>query len=125
MTAEPTDQTKPDDIGAVKMRLADLGKLVQTSSHLPGGVRSAVSASLDDLGAALAKAEKASRSDREVIVRAAEAATHLVVQRQPDKPLITRSLKSLADAAHALRDREPQVVDVVSRIALALTEIGI
>jgi hypothetical protein len=125
MTADPADQTEPNEIGAVKERLADLGKLVHSSTHLPAGVHRALIRSLDDLGSALAKAEKASLTDRERIVLAAEATTRLAVQRQPDKPLIERSLKSLADAAHALRNREPMVVEAVSRIAMALTDIGI
>jgi hypothetical protein len=125
MPADSSDQTKPDDIAAVKERLAELGKLVKSSSHLPGGVRSALIGSLNDLSSTLAKAEKASVNDRERVLRAAEATTRLIVQRQPDKPLIARSLKSLADAAHALREREPKIVDVVSRIAMALTDIGI
>ncbi len=125
MPADSADQTKPDDIGAVKVRLADLGKLVQTSSHLPAGVRSTLISPLAELSAALAKAEKAGRTDRERVLRAAEATTQLIVQRQPDRPLLERSLKTLSDAAHALRDREPKVVEVVSRIAMALTDIGI
>jgi hypothetical protein len=125
MTADSADQTKPNDVGAVKVRLAELGKMVHSSTHIPAGVRSALIRSLDELGAALAKAEKASLTDRERVLRAAEATTHLAVQRQPDKPLIGRSLKSLSDAAHALRDREPMVVEVVSRIAMALTDIGL
>jgi hypothetical protein len=125
MTAEPADQKKPDDIAAVKARLADLGKLVHSSSHLPGGVRSALISSLDDLSIALAKAENSSPTARERVVHATEAATNLVVQSRPDKSLIARSLTSLSDAAHALQDREPTVLAVVNRFAMALTEIGI
>jgi hypothetical protein len=125
MPADSADHTKPDDIGAVKVRLADLGKLVQASSHLPGGVRSALIRSLDELSATLAMAEKASLTDKERIVHAAETATRLIAKPQPEWPLLERSIKSLSEAAHALRDREPRVVEVVSGIAVALADIGI
>ncbi len=125
MTAEPADRTGPSDIGAVRERLAELGRMVQSSTQLPAGVRSALIRSLDDLSATLAKAGNANADDRERVLHAAEATTHLVVQSRPDKTLIARSLTRLSEAAHALKDREPTVITVVNRIAMALTDIGI
>jgi hypothetical protein len=125
MTADPVISTTPDEGRAVKDRLADLSALIHASGHMSEAVRSALIRSLDELSAAFSKVDQENRADRERVVRATEAITHLAVQPTPNQSLITHGLTSLADSVHVMTRREPIFVEVVGRIAIALNEIGI
>jgi hypothetical protein len=124
MTVESDILAPPADVRAVRDRLADLSSLVHASGRIPEAVRSALIRSLDDLSAAFAKVEQAGLADRERVLRATEAITHLALQPSPSQPHIIHGLTSLTDAVHVMTHREPHLEEVIGRIAIALNDIG-
>ena len=125
MTAGTTPAGDRTDAGAKRARVAELSRLVRATGHLDQNVRQELARLLEELGSSLAQGKETAAAQTSTLLAAAETSVQLALHPKPDRTLLSRSTERLHDAARGLQQPNAAVLEVVSRIATVLSEIGI
>ena len=125
MTAGTTPAGDRNDAGPKRARVAELSRLVRATGHLDQEVREELARLLEELGTSLAQGTQTATAQTSTLLAAAESSVQLALHPKPDRTLLARSNERLYEAARSLQKPNAAVLEVVSRIATVLSEIGI
>lgn len=107
----------------VKARLDKVTQVIHRAGSLADGDRSELVALLEELRAALASAMAKRPEDGERMAGVVEIVTKEATKKEPSKSFLNASLQALREAAGAVQDIAPGVIDIVGKLASLLAKI--
>ncbi len=106
-------------------RIAQIEATLQNAQHLPDATRSELVRLLNELKAEVVALQETHGEHAEKIAHYTDASIQGVTRSGPDEGPDQPAIKSLTDSVAELETSHPQLVQVVNRIALTLSNMGI
>jgi len=109
----------------IQERIERIEAAVNGASNIPESTRAELAALLADLKAEVAPIVESHGADAQSIAGFTDASVHEAIRAEKKPELAAAALKGLASSARGFEASHPQLVAVIDRIALTLSNMGI
>ena len=109
----------------IQDRIDKIEATLRKSPNLAAETRDELLALLEDLKAEIAPLAKSHKEDVQSIAQFADASVHEVTRSKQKPALIEVALKGLSTSVQGFEASHPRLVQVVDRLALTLSNMGI